>query len=459
MPCLAVSPEFELGLITMKRRVRLLLLWAALCVPNLAVFAGINEWTYVGLAPEVISDIEVNPADPDMIFVCAVDIFWDSTREGGLFRTLDHGLTWDTVGFRFTDVWDIAVDPVNPNIVWIADQFGAYRSTDFGDSWTLQSDGIYIGPPEDYGPRIITIYPYAREYLMCATDSDIGEGFYYRSTNGGSSWEEPEHIQLTSPERNVTYDAASPGVAYIIGDAWDFILFSSDTGRTFDSGGPLGPELLLDFKTAPAAPGSCWRATWEQGILRSDDYAQSWHSTGGHFMHTDTVIWSIDITGIGDSLVAATTYGVFLSFNGGGAITHLTQGYPLGHVSDYVKIVSMSPLEIWVYARDVGIWSYTITDSVSVGDSRPDTGLNMRRTYIYPNPTSAGFSIVNFPPSVGYRVEVFNLLGQQVTFMTHLSVADRLDVLLPRHLPNGLYFVRFSPGLTFAPITLKVTKQ
>ncbi len=166
--------------------IRSLIFWMTVLLCSTAN-AGINEWTYVGLAPEYITDIEVHPTNPDIIYVSALDVFFDSTREGGLFRTIDHGLTWDTLGFRFTDVWDIAIDPASPNIIWIADEFGAYRSTDFGDSWSLQSEGIYLGPPEDYGPRKIAICPYDPNYLMCATSSDIGEGFYYWSTNGGIS--------------------------------------------------------------------------------------------------------------------------------------------------------------------------------------------------------------------------------------------------------------------------------
>ncbi len=175
----------ELRLATMKRRVRLLLPCVALCVPNLAAFAGINEWTYVGLAPEYISDIEVHPTNPDIIYVSALDMYLDPEREGGLFKTTDRGLTWDTLGFRFTDVWDIAIDPASPETLWIADEMGAYITLNGGETWELQSEGMLIGTPDDFGPRKITICPYDPRYMMCATHSSISTGFYYFSDSAG----------------------------------------------------------------------------------------------------------------------------------------------------------------------------------------------------------------------------------------------------------------------------------
>ena len=88
------------------------------------------------------SDVEYNPNNTDIAYAGAAT--------GGIFKTNDGGVTWFPV---FDDqavlpIGDLAVDPVNSNIVYAGtgeangghNNFaggGVYKSTNGGDSWQL----------------------------------------------------------------------------------------------------------------------------------------------------------------------------------------------------------------------------------------------------------------------------------------------------------------------------------
>jgi photosystem II stability/assembly factor-like uncharacterized protein len=79
------------------------------------------HWQLMGLEKsQHIGRIAVNPTNPNIVFVAALGPAWTSGGERGLYRTEDGGRTWkavkvvsDKAGFI-----DVAIDPKNPNVVW-----------------------------------------------------------------------------------------------------------------------------------------------------------------------------------------------------------------------------------------------------------------------------------------------------------------------------------------------------
>src|SRR5271169_7069145 len=94
------------------------------------------------------------------------DIYYIGAADGGVFRTNDGGITWKAL-FQHESVLSIgalAVDPLNPNIVWagtgeanvrntVSPGNGIYKSTDGGGHWkrmglegTYQISHVLIDP-------------------------------------------------------------------------------------------------------------------------------------------------------------------------------------------------------------------------------------------------------------------------------------------------------------------------
>src|ERR1700761_9632587 len=96
------------------------------------------EWRSIG--PAVmggrIADIDAVPGDPATVFVAA--------GSGGLFRTLDGGMTWTPLFERQAtiSIGALAVQPGNPKVIWVGTgESNVRNSVSFGDGVYKSSDG------------------------------------------------------------------------------------------------------------------------------------------------------------------------------------------------------------------------------------------------------------------------------------------------------------------------------
>src|SRR5437016_256108 len=83
-----------------------------------------------------VTDVEGIPGNPYLIYV--------ATASGGLFKTTNGGTTWTPIFDRETtiSIGDIAVDPHNPDVVWVGTgEANARNSVSFGDGIYRTLDG------------------------------------------------------------------------------------------------------------------------------------------------------------------------------------------------------------------------------------------------------------------------------------------------------------------------------
>jgi photosystem II stability/assembly factor-like uncharacterized protein len=82
-----------------------------------------RTWKHIGLdASRHISRIAVDPRNPDVVFVAAMGSAYGAGAERGVFRSTDGGATWQKVLFKDdkTGAIDITLDPDNSKTVWAA---------------------------------------------------------------------------------------------------------------------------------------------------------------------------------------------------------------------------------------------------------------------------------------------------------------------------------------------------
>ena len=118
------------------------------------------EWRNIG--PTImggrVSDLAVVESDPSTFYV--------GTATGGVWKTVNHGTTFEPVfdDQPTTSVGDVTVAPSNPNVVWVGSGEpqnrqsspwgnGVYRSTDAGRSWR------HMGLEETHHISRIRIHP------------------------------------------------------------------------------------------------------------------------------------------------------------------------------------------------------------------------------------------------------------------------------------------------------------
>ena len=78
-------------------------------------------WTLMGLeATQQIGRIVIHPTNPDIVYVAALGHIWDANPERGLYKTTDGGATWELIKFISDRAGfvDVAMHPTNPDILF-----------------------------------------------------------------------------------------------------------------------------------------------------------------------------------------------------------------------------------------------------------------------------------------------------------------------------------------------------
>ena len=149
-----------------------------------------------------ISDIDINPLNPDEIYISVGDYAYlginlettnrkRHTHYGlGVFKTTNGGTSWEPTALTFeqTDgdgslICDVILHPENPQTIVAAGETGIYRSTDGGDSWTQMLDTLMwdlISDPQN--PNVL----YAASGWV--KNSDDGFAGIFKSTDFGLTW-------------------------------------------------------------------------------------------------------------------------------------------------------------------------------------------------------------------------------------------------------------------------------
>ncbi|MGO9197113.1 MAG: WD40/YVTN/BNR-like repeat-containing protein [Acidimicrobiales bacterium] len=184
-----------------------------------------------------------HPQRPDRIIV--------GISAGGVYRSDDGGANWSPrnvgIGARHLPepdvefgqcVHKIAIDAEGPDVLWLQNHWGVYRSTDAGDSWEdLGRPGELGGLPSDFGFPIVAhpdepgtafVFPLESDEYRC---SPGGSCRVYRTADAGKTWEAlgdglpPAHAHLT-----VLRDAFTIG-----GSAPFQLVFGTRTGQVYSS--------------------------------------------------------------------------------------------------------------------------------------------------------------------------------------------------------------------------------
>ena len=199
-----------------------------------------KTWTHLGLDDtQHIGKIAVDPRNPNVVFVAAIGHLYSPNAERGVFKSVDGGKSWRKVLFKNNDVGavDVVIDPTNSRVVYAC-------------LWNTRRPPWYTYAPTN-GPG----------------------GGIFKSTDGGATWR-----QLTNglPKEGIGRSGivvapSKPGRLYAVVDC-----------LVADPNAPPPPP-------PPAGAGGRAGAQAPQGqggFFRSDDAGASWTKMSG-----DPALW------------------------------------------------------------------------------------------------------------------------------------------------------------------------
>ena len=165
---------------------------------------GGASWVNVGLkASEHVGMIAIDPRDTDVVYVAAYGPLWSPGGDRGVYKTTDGGKTWAAVLTvdENTGLSEVHLDPRNPDVLYASAHqrrrhvftqisggpgSAVYKSVDAGKTWKKIVRGL---PGGDLGRIGLAVSPVVPDLLYAIVEAQEGKGGFYRSTNGGASWE------------------------------------------------------------------------------------------------------------------------------------------------------------------------------------------------------------------------------------------------------------------------------
>jgi photosystem II stability/assembly factor-like uncharacterized protein len=228
---------------------------------------------------------------------------------GGLFKSLDYGRTWQPI---FDDqptasIGAIAVAPLDPNVVYVGSGEGlhrpdlsvgdgVYKSTDAGKTWT------HLGLRDGQQIAQLAVDPKnADRVFVAVAGHPYGpneERGVYRSLDGGKTFEKVLYGNENVGASDVQIDPNNPAIVYAAlwesrEGPWENGVFkgsgggifkSIDGGKTWSqlSKGLPGNIVQANLAIAPSAPKALFAAVKTETIAklyRSDDGGETWHGT------------------------------------------------------------------------------------------------------------------------------------------------------------------------------------
>ncbi len=255
--------------------------------------------------PGRITDIAVHPEYPNIIYAGAAC--------GGVFKSTDNGASWTPIFDEqgTPSIGALAINPDDPQILYVGtgeangsgDSYpgtGIYKSTDGGSSWS------HIGLEDSYHIGRIALHPKDPEIVFVAACGKLfgtnPERGIYKSTDGGTTWEQKLFISDSTAAIDVALDPTDLNTIYAamwerlrapdrrkVGGWTSGIYKSTDGGNSWyqlTNGLPQSADTIgrIGLSVCASSPNVvyaiyCNHPGRFMGVYKSTDYGESWTRT------------------------------------------------------------------------------------------------------------------------------------------------------------------------------------
>lgn len=415
---------------------KIILLSSVFCLSTLNAQ---GEFYSLGLSEDYVEATAVNPNNPNEIYVSTDLTFYKSE---------DAGLTWSVkaTGALFGP---IAIHPQHSDTLMVLTLLPLYpgilKSTDGGASFEWSDRGIY--KDWETGPLDIVYHPTKPETLYVAVNGYLG-GDFYKSYSGGHRWIPVEIPGAGNGVVDMTIDPSQPSSLYVSENYFGRVAKSEDDGNTWTYlNVPWVEDGIPHLEVDRANSDRLYAGVWGYGLAISNNGGESWdmqYSLGDILLDSARISIQPDIfdsnhvyLGIG----GLDFTGVFESFD---------RGNTWEVINDTLNVISLSQCQITgkLYISTIsGVYVFDYYSGIQDDLVNTPEAFNLTT---FPNPFNADVTLnftLPYPSSV--RIYIYNIAGKTVKrfwegnlnkgnhqILWNAKNDDGID------LPSGVYFCR-----------------
>ena len=360
--------------------------------------------------------------------------------EKSVYRTLDGGLTWDSVITFDQNISDMVF--LNDQLGWITvDGFNTMKTTDGGDNWepVNQLAGKRLGPcffPDEQTGWIIG-------------GAGLGDSTsLYKTIDGGTNWD-IHKIPGNGVFKDMTFVSADSG--WICGNS-SLLFRTVDGGETWQPQDPgvRGDLYCIEFTDSKTG----WMGGTVGQFFLTTDGGETWtvKRTDNYHHLRDLKLFDAQ------SAWFCTTGGdVIYTENAG-------ESWRSAHVADNRWLYGIdfaSPDVGWVVGEKGLIKKTTNGRLVRIESEKDEVAQHFALLQAYPNPFNPSTKIsVTLDRSTSMQLEIFNILGARIAVLHDaFTKAGSYDFTWNAAFhPSGIYLIRLTAGEEMNTVKLLLQK-
>lgn len=205
----------------------------------------------------------------------------------GVFRSVDDGLHWSQISpvgsTEIHEIESLAIDPRNSKIIYAGTWHLPWKTVDGGEHWVNIKRGII----EDSDVFSIVVDPAQPETVYASACSGI-----YKSVNAAMEFKKVEGIPSSARRtRKLEQDPEHQNTVYA--GTTEGLYRTLDGGQAWSRLTP--PDVIInDVYVDPHDSGHVLLATDRGGVLRSEDFAATFHESNTGFSARQVVAYAAD---------------------------------------------------------------------------------------------------------------------------------------------------------------------
>ena len=205
----------------------------------------------------------------------------------GVFRSGDDGLHWSQISpvgsTEIHEIESLAIDPKNPQVIYAGTWHLPWKTVDGGAHWVSIKRGII----EDSDVFSIVVDPAQPQIVYASACSGI-----YKSTDAASEFKKVQGIP-SSARRTRKLQQDPEHLQTVYAGTTEGLYRTLDGGQVWNRL-TASDVIINDVYVDPHDSGHVLLATDRSGVLRSEDFAASFHESNAGFSARQVVAYATD---------------------------------------------------------------------------------------------------------------------------------------------------------------------